>query len=172
MQSHELLPTDLIQGAMVSRRLRGVFPSFPSVLLSQDRSGVRGGKAAGKSGKGGLPDKGEGNQCGEVGSRGRPPFINPSHNSPAAVRKGPGQDGGAASALCRSPPSLKGGRRGPAAAPSQLQPPAGTQAHPAWVSQSAYGAKPRGGKGWQAPRGQISKVRAHGGLGSTLLPGS
>lgn len=36
MQSHKLLPTDLIQGAMVSCRLTGVFPSFPSVL-SQPR---------------------------------------------------------------------------------------------------------------------------------------
>lgn len=53
VQSHELLPTDLIQGAMVSCRLTGVFPSFPSVLLSQDKSEVRGGKAVGKSEKGG-----------------------------------------------------------------------------------------------------------------------
>lgn len=37
VQSHELLPTDLIQGAMVSGRLTGIFPSFPSVLLSQVR---------------------------------------------------------------------------------------------------------------------------------------
>lgn len=53
VQSHELLPTDLIQGAMVSCRLTGILPSFPSVLLSQDKSEGRGGKAVGKSEKGG-----------------------------------------------------------------------------------------------------------------------
>lgn len=171
VQSHELLPTDLVQGAMVRRRLRGVSPPSPQRSPAKTGQGREEGKQQAGVGKGGrLLDKGEGNQCGEVGSRSRAPFIDPSHSSPAAVQKSPGQDRGADSALCCSPPSLTGGRRGPAAR-SQLQPPASSQAHPAWVNQCAYGAKPRGGKGWQVPRGQISKIPAHGGLG-TLLPGS
>lgn len=48
----------------------------------------------------------------------------------------------------------------------------GPQVHLARVNKSAYGAKPRGGKGWQAPRGQISKIPARKGPRRTLLPGS
>ena len=58
VQSHKLLPTDLIQGATVSRRLTGVFPSFPSVLLRQDRSEVRGRESNGQEWEAGAAGQG------------------------------------------------------------------------------------------------------------------
>lgn len=58
MQSHKLLPTDLIQRAMVSCRLTGVFPSFPAAFLSQDRSEVRGRGSSGQEWEGGAAGQG------------------------------------------------------------------------------------------------------------------
>ena len=55
---------------------------------------------------------------------------------------------------------------------NQLQPPARTPNYLAQANKSFYGAKPRGDKGWQVPRGQISKIPAHKGPRRTLLPGS
>lgn len=59
VQSHKLLPTDLAQGDNRRCSLAGVFSP------SSDRSEVR-GRESSRSGKGELPDKGEGNQPGEV----------------------------------------------------------------------------------------------------------
>lgn len=185
VQSHKLLPTDLIQGAMVSRRLTGIFPSFPSALLSPDRSEARGREGSGQRGKGGLPDMGEGNQPGEVGSRGQPPFIDLLYNSPRSTAGEQAQDRTEAQTLPGTvfnddlqaqtlPHTLLEGRvemglwHQEISCSHQQAP----QVHLAWVNKSAYGAKPRGSKGWQVPRGQISKILAHKGPGRTLLPGS
>jgi len=100
VQSHKLLPTDLIRGATVSCRLTGVFPSFPSVLLSQDRSEARGREGSRQEWGGGAARQ-QWSESGWGGGKQRPtPIYQSTVQQPLQHSRGrsPGQDRGTDSA--------------------------------------------------------------------------